>query len=217
MSSVTPIVPERSFWRRPQSASRNADAPVKPMFDFSNTTRVSPAPASAPLVPGTLASLTKNTVNNVNNMKNKYQVKPVLDNDFPSLSQKKYIQPQFEKSARPTFAEMSLEWSRKKKEEDEKTKKDAEDVAEKRKKQLEFEELERRSWGVGKLSKKIDNEEKRNIKILDIGCGHHETPLDDDYDYSADQPPDDDKYLEEDEEDEEADSLWNQRRNKNEL
>jgi hypothetical protein len=58
--------------------------------------------------------------------------------------------------------------------------------------------------------------DKRNIKILDIGCDTNDIPLDDDYDYSAVQPPDDNKY-EEEEEDDEADSVWNHRRNKNEL
>jgi hypothetical protein len=217
---------ERAFWRRPQSASSNAQQPVKPLFDFSQNSRAFPSSTRSEnptkLVPGTLASLTKNNGSNMNgsnmnSMNGKYQVKPIMDNDFPSLSQKKVVPSQFEKSTRPTFAEMSLEWSRKNAEEDEKAKKSAEEAAEKLKKQREFEELERRSWGVGKLSTKTDESKKRHVKILDIGSDNHEIPLDDDYDYSADQPPDNDKYLEEESSDEEADSLWNQRRHKNDL
>ena len=213
---------DRTFWRRPQSASTNAQQPIKPLFDFTQSSsqqygysrinRVVPEE----LTPGTLASLTKNKGNAVSVDKYK-PMKFVSDDDFPSLGKKKVNNSlDKEKLARPTFAEMSKEWSRKKQEDDEKAKKEAEEEAEKQKKLREFEELERRSWGVGKLSAKTNSMDKRNIKILDIGCDTNDIPLDDDYDYSAVQPPDDNKY-EEEEEDDEADSVWNHRRNKNEL
>jgi hypothetical protein len=180
--------------------------------------------------PGTLASLTSSKPDRKN-----YNSTTISLNDFPCLPMKKPINGASTATVatvatatatvvgttnRPTFAQMSQEWALRKQELEAQAKKEADIAAEAKKRQLELDELERRSYKcIGALSSSTVAE-KKPYKILDIGSNatSYDDTLNDDYQY--DDTPLNDKIDSSDSEvaeDDNADSLWNNRRNRYDL
>jgi hypothetical protein len=115
------------------------------------------------------------------------------------------------KNAKPSFSELSKEWARKKKEEEENAKQEAEKEAERLRNKKEMEESIK--LGTSMLYIKTKKNESDDEKELDIGCHVSDDSLDDEP-YASD---DFDDQEEDDGGDEQYDVGWNDRRHRDDL
>ena len=115
------------------------------------------------------------------------------------------------KNAKPSFSELSKEWVRKKKEEEENAKQEAEKEAERLRNKKEMEESIK--LGTSMLYIKTKKNESDDEKELDIGCHVSDDSLDDEP-YASD---DFDDQEEDDGGDEQYDVGWNDRRHRDDL
>lgn len=214
-----------SFWdSTPQSDNQrfnfSSNRNTKSYQSLVNTSK--PAKEAPKLEAGTLASLTKQTSSNTTSstpyvpLSNKS--KPVnvqSDQDFPSLGGSTKVNSQ---SLNNTYASLARSWGEQKKEDEERAKKEAKELSEKKRFEKEKEEKEKRMFKIRShtfniLSKKNDDDTK-----YDLG-DNKSVVLDTDDLY--DSFSSDNDYVDDDDDDqqneEELDDTWNRRRSKNDL
>jgi len=187
----------------------------KPTSSYQSLVNTSkPAQEAPKLSVGTLASLTKQTTSYTPLSKQSKPVNVQSKDDFPSLGGSTKVQTT---SLNNTYASLARIWGEHKKEDEEKAKKEAKDLAERKRIEKEKEEKERRlfkirSPSINTLSKRNNDDEK-----YDLG-NNQGTSLDDDDSYQS-YPSDNDVVDDEDddENEEELDDAWNRRRSKNDL
>lgn len=218
---------QNSFWdstpqqdnQRFNFSSNRTTNSYQPLVNTSK-----PAKEAPKLEAGTLASLTKQTSSSTTSstpyvpLSNK--TKPVnvqSDQDFPSLGGSTKVK---SLSLNNTYASLARSWAEKKKEDDERAKKEAKELADKKRLEKENEEKEKQLFKIRantyhalyKMNNKDDDTE------YDLG-DNKRVALD--IDDSYDSFPSDYDYVDDDDEDQqnedELDDAWNRRRSKNDL
>jgi hypothetical protein len=192
------------------SSELSFNSSYKPLV---NTSR--PAKEAPKLESGTLASLTKQSTSYqpLSFQKNK-PVSMSDDKEFPSLGSSKKVT---EQTLNTTYASLARRWGEQKKEDEERQKKEAKELAEKTRLEKELAEKERRSFQVRSHSiYALSNRHNDDDDKYDIGCDNRVALDDDSY-----ESPVNDEYVDDDDDDEnnedDQDDGWNRRRNKNDL
>ncbi len=218
-TSTSSSTDSNSFWDSSPSSenqrfhftsNKTPSTSYQPLVNTSKPAREGPK-----LEVGTLASLTKQTTAYTPLSKQSKPANVQSDEDFPSLGGNKQVT---NTSLNTTYASLARRWGEQKKEDEERAKKEAKELAEKKRLEMEKEEKERRlfqirSHSINALSKKKNDDEK-----YDLG-NNQSVYLDDDdsyHSYSSDndvvEDDDDDQ-----ENEDELDDTWNRRRSKNDL
>lgn len=218
-ASTSSSTESNSFWDSTPSSdnqrfhftsNKTPSTSYQPLVNTSKPAREAPT-----LEKGTLASLTKQTTAYTPLSKQSKPANVQSEEDFPSLGGSTKVT---NSSLNTTFASLARRWGEQKKEDEERAKKEAKELAEKKRLQMEKEEKERRlfqirSHSINALTKKDDDDEK-----YDLGNNQNRY-LDDDESYHS--YPSDNDVLDDDEDDqeneEELDDTWNRRRSKNDL
>lgn len=218
-ASTSSSTESNSFWDSTPSSdnqrfhftsNKTPSTSYQPLVNTSKPAREAPK-----LEVGTLASLTKQTTAYTPLTKQSKPANVQSDDDFPSLGGSTKVT---NTSLNTTFASLARRWGEQKKEDEERAKKEANELAEKKRLEKEKEEKERRlfkirSHSFNALTKKNNDDEK-----YDLGNNNNNVYLDDDdsyHSYSSDNDGVDDD--DDQENDEELDDTWNHRRSKNDL
>jgi hypothetical protein len=217
-TSTSSSTDSNSFWDSTPSdnqrfhftSNKTPSTSYQPLVNTSKPAREAPK-----LEVGTLASLTKQTTAYTPLSKQSKPANVQSDDDFPSLGGSKKVT---NTSLNTTYASLARRWGEQKKEDEERAKKEASELAEKKRLQMEKDEKERRlfrirTYSINALSKKNNDDEK-----YDLGNNNNNVYLDDDdsyHSYSSDNDGVDDD--DDQENDEELDDTWNHRRSKNDL
>ncbi len=218
-ASTSSSTESNSFWDSTSSSenqrfhftsNKTPSTSYQPLVNTSKPAREGPK-----LEVGTLASLTKQTTAYTPLSKQSKPANVQSDDDFPSLGGSTKVT---NTSLNTTYASLARRWGEQKKEDEERAKKEAKELAEKKRLEMEKEEKERRlfqirSHSINALSKKKNDDEK-----YDLG-NNQSVYLDDDdsyHSYSSDNDGVED-VDDEEENEEELDDTWNHRRSKNDL